>query len=91
MLAIVIPIYNDWSFFAILVRALNEAAPSLPQPITILAVNDGSTQPPTSLTIPSASPIHAIELITLNCNLGHQRAIGLSECLRRDNLTAQFW
>jgi polyisoprenyl-phosphate glycosyltransferase len=90
MLAIVIPIYNDWSSFEILVRALNDVAHRLPHPITILGINDGSTQAPTSISLPTGSPIRALELITLNCNLGHQRAIaiGLSECLRRENLTA---
>ncbi len=90
MLAIVIPIYNDWSSFTILVRALSDAASRIPHPITILGINDGSTQVPTDISLPTGSSIRAIELITLNCNLGHQRAIaiGLSECLRRENLTA---
>ena len=90
MLAIVIPLFNDWSSFAVLVRALNDAAPALMQPVTIIAVNDGSTLPVTSTAIPAAPQIHAVELITLNCNVGHQRAIsiGLSECVRRGDFSA---
>jgi len=90
MLAIIIPIYNDWPSFTLLMRDMHEAAYSLQQPITILAIDDGSTLPPTSISLPAPSPIQAIELITLKCNLGHQRAIavGLSECLRRKNFTA---
>jgi len=90
MLAIVIPIFNDWSSFAVLVRVLNDAAPTMAQPVTIIAVNDGSTLPVTPAKIMASPHIHAIELITLNCNVGHQRAIaiGVAECVRRGNFSA---
>ncbi len=90
MLAIVIPIYNDWSSFTMLVSALHDASCTYSQPITILAIDDGSTLPPAGISLPSPSRIQAIELIALKCNLGHQRAIaiGLSKCLSRENLTA---
>lgn len=89
MIAIVTPIFNDWKSFAILVRDLNEVARGIGAPVKIIAVDDGSTLPHTAVEIPPHPSIEGIDLITLNCNLGHQRAIsiGISECLRRETFS----
>ncbi len=84
-LGIVIPVFNDWAALAVLVRKLDDLTASLPFPVTVMVVNDGSSRQPEALW--EAPPLHlaAVELVTLSCNLGHQRAIatGLSEMVRR--------
>ena len=90
MIVIGIPIFNDWSSFAILARARNEVAPTLPEPVTSSAINDGSTLPASSAKIGALPQLHAIAPVTLNGNLGPQRAIasGISGCVRRGNFPA---
>ncbi|MCH8206564.1 MAG: glycosyltransferase, partial [Chloroflexi bacterium] len=84
-LYVVTPVFNDWAALAALVQELDEVAASLPIPITVMAVNDGSPLPLEALL--ESPPLHlaAVELVSLHCNLGHQRAIatGISEIVSR--------
>ena len=45
-LRLVVPVFNDWASFSILLRELNQVAASLPMAIAVSAVNDGSTLAP---------------------------------------------
>ncbi len=82
-IAIVVPVFNDWPSFDVLLGELCSLAPSLPCNVTVFAVDDGSTVP-SDLAVSPTSCL-AVTLISLHCNLGHQRAIsvGISECVRR--------
>ena len=41
---IVIPVYNDWRSFRILLRELDRAVERIPARVFVTAVNDGSTE-----------------------------------------------
>ncbi len=75
-IAIVIPVYNDWNSFLILLKELDLLAGILPAKLTIVAVDDGSTIPP-PLSNLSVKNIASVELVSLFCNVGHQRAISI--------------
>ncbi len=81
-IAIIIPVFNDWPSFQILLEKLNTVAATLGPRLTVLAVNDGSietfTPPPTLL--PSLTSLAGAEIIHLALNLGHQRAIAVGLC-----------
>lgn len=83
-LGVVTPVFNDWAALTVLVRKLDEVAASLPFPVTLIAVNDGSSIPSEALWESPPRHLAGVELISLSCNLGHQRAIavGLSEVVR---------
>ena len=86
-LTIVTPVFNDWESFCCLARSLDEIAAQLDTLISVLAVDDGSTNLPTMLAPEAFFHLKSVERILLRCNVGHQRAIaiGLSECLRRND------
>ena len=77
-LAIVTPVFNDWTSFSTLVIAIDALVESFDADVTIVAVDDGSTEKRPDLA--RAEHIAAIEIITLACNLGHQRAIAVGLC-----------
>lgn len=81
-LAILTPVFNDWSCLGPLLADL-AAATDLPA-CTVVVVDDGSTEPcSVDFTAISALPV---EVIRLGVNVGHQRAIaaGLVELAQRD-------
>jgi hypothetical protein len=77
-LVILIPVFNDWSAVALLLPALDHALENCPARVEILLVNDGSTQPlePALLAQPFEH-LHAVQILHLRRNLGHQRAIAV--------------
>lgn len=73
-LAIVSPVYNDWDCAEQFVGDVAET-PDLPRDVTIVLVDDGSTQ---ERSLTKAWPLRdgvRIRVVTLGTNLGHQRAI----------------
>lgn len=86
-LAIVTPVFNDWESFARLVRELDAVARELAMPVNVFAVDDGSTAELLENPLGGFAPAHLtlVEVLHLQANFGHQRAIvlGLSECVRR--------
>jgi polyisoprenyl-phosphate glycosyltransferase len=86
-IAIVIPIFNDWDSFVMLVRELDQALAGANASVEVLPVDDGSTDPVPCPEKPLGSlhTIGRVELVRLACNLGHQRAIAaaLAEVHRR--------
>ncbi len=89
MIVLVTPVFNDWASFDVLVGELDAVARTLPEPLAIVAVDDGSTQPRPELR---AAPAHlaSIEVVQLHANVGHQRAIaiGLSRAVAREDVSA---
>lgn len=82
-LAVITPVYNDWTAFRTLLLELNKLArPGMR--LSVVAVDDGSTPAcPEHLLdgTESLSNIYDISILQLTHNMGHQRAIaiGLSE------------
>lgn len=86
-LAIVTPVFNDWESFARLVRDLDGVAAGFGGSVHVLAVDDGSTVELLENPLGGFRPsnLASIEVLHLQANLGHQRAIvlGLAEAVRR--------
>jgi hypothetical protein len=82
-LRLVIPVYNDWTSFRILLEELDKAAATLPFTVFVSAVDDGSTEPAdaTLAGLPTPQHLAAIELLHLSVNVGHQRAIAIGLCV----------
>jgi hypothetical protein len=77
-LALVVPIFNDFESLARLCREIDACLPDWQANLSIIAVDDGSTQPAEPLEFdPPLVNIRQILLIKLRCNLGHQKAIAI--------------
>ncbi|MFN3609362.1 MAG: glycosyltransferase [Hyphomonas sp.] len=76
-IAIVTPVLNDWESFSQLVRHIAGLEALRGASVTIVAVDDGSTEiaaPPRAMLTDCVEQIH---IIKLKANQGHQRAIVL--------------
>jgi hypothetical protein len=78
-LVIVVPVFNDWESFGHLVRDIDANGAHGVSDLSIIAVDDGSTEPIHSdlLARLALRQVRAISLVKLKCNLGHQRAIAV--------------
>jgi glycosyltransferase involved in cell wall biosynthesis len=90
ILAIVTPVLNDWASLAELIRDIARQPALADRAITIVAVDDGSSEVdppgPDCLT----GPVHEILIVELNANQGHQRAIALGLAYVEQNLPADL-
>lgn len=84
--AIVVPVYNDWASFKLLVADLSSAFTKSDITFEIHAVDDGSTMPfaPKEIHLPPDGCIASIDVLGLAVNLGHQRAIAVGLCSLAD-------
>ncbi len=74
MIYILTPLYNDWEALGLLLRRFDETVePSLRQRMRFVVVDDCSTTEPT----PGQFAAWPVEVIHLNRNVGHQKAIAL--------------
>jgi polyisoprenyl-phosphate glycosyltransferase len=83
-LAIVTPVFDDWTSFLRLITDLEAALQKLNCRAEIIAVDDCSSErPPTNIAV--HPPISRLRILSLASNLGHQRAIavGLSSAVER--------
>src|SRR5262245_27098512 len=90
-IAIVAPVFNDWEAFGQLIREIAAHAGSLDCQIDILAIDDGSPMPLNVEFNPDElKSINSILVISLVCNVGHQRdiAIGLTQVYASTNYDA---
>jgi len=72
-----IPVFNDWVAVQLLLQQLDELAARIPEPVSVLLVDDGSTEPvPSALNFLPRS-IRGVQILPLRRNLGHQRAIAI--------------
>ena len=89
--AIVTPVFNDWVSLSQLIRELEKAELRPDLAFSLFAIDDGSSEP-AIIDVPAQGlrSIREIQIITLACNLGHQRAIavGLVEVSTRDEFDA---
>jgi glycosyltransferase involved in cell wall biosynthesis len=72
-----IPVYNDWEALAVLIERLDHEVSMLNGSLSILIVDDGSTETVPAKFSKAPSNIDKIEIIHLRRNLGHQRAIAM--------------
>jgi glycosyltransferase involved in cell wall biosynthesis len=85
-LSVVIPVYNDWASFRILLDKLNEIARTLPVSMLVIGVDDGSTEPEPEWAHAAGSiqvweSLEAVQIVQLAANVGHQRAIAVGLCV----------
>jgi glycosyltransferase involved in cell wall biosynthesis len=78
-LVIVVPVFNDWDAFAHLIRDIDSTVPNTVRDLKIVAVDDGSTEPiPENFSASlELQRVRSVSLVSLKCNLGHQRAIAV--------------
>lgn len=76
-LIVCIPVYNDWDSVTVLLEKLDHEIAMLDSKVSILIVDDGSTENPPDKISKAPSHIDKIEIIQLRRNLGHQRAIAM--------------
>jgi polyisoprenyl-phosphate glycosyltransferase len=77
-LAILIPNFNDWESLRLLLPQLDQAVGGLEQQVSVLMVDDASTEPmPQDWPGQSFSTLDSVEILHLRSNQGHQRAIAL--------------
>ena len=89
-LAIVTPVFNDWESLYLLVAEL-ENIDLLPDwTLSLIIIDDGSTDGAPFKDLGEPRSLKSVEIITLVCNLGHQRAIavGLVEAYLRKKFDA---
>jgi dolichol-phosphate mannosyltransferase len=75
LLSIVIPAYNEQAIIPSLQTAINEFLPTLPCPVEIIFVNDGSSDQTLDLLMDWAAIDPRVKIIGLARNFGHQAAV----------------
>lgn len=90
-LTVLIPVFNDWAAVCLLLPLIDEALRGLSWTVSVILVDDGSTEElPANLLSQPPSSLEQVEVLRLNRNLGHQRAIaiGLSFVQKRGGYDA---
>jgi glycosyltransferase involved in cell wall biosynthesis len=91
-LAIIIPLFNDWESLNKLIPKIDHALKHEALQTELIIVNDASIEESTVDVehFKNLEKITKIDIIHLNCNMGHQRAIaiGLSEVFNRKTIDA---
>jgi cellulose synthase/poly-beta-1,6-N-acetylglucosamine synthase-like glycosyltransferase len=91
-LRIVTPIFNDWPAFLMLLRDLDQVCAKLDCGVSVLAIDDGSTDdmPVDPFQGGPLFRLREVEVVKLAVNLGHQRAIavGVSMAARDPDVDA---
>jgi glycosyltransferase involved in cell wall biosynthesis len=76
--AIVLPVFNDWDSFGLLLKDLGEQEFAGRYRICVVAVDDGSSAvPPATNFNDRLGKVEELKIIRLAANLGHQRAIAV--------------
>jgi len=77
-IAVVTPVFNDWMALDMLLSALEKVAAAARTQMHVIVVDDGSNETAGPWTgIRNFQWIKEVEVISLVCNLGHQRAIAV--------------
>jgi glycosyltransferase involved in cell wall biosynthesis len=77
-IVVLLPLRDDWTSAAELIRQLDNAISSVACLIEIVLVDDGSVQECDRSIFPSSlSAVRTIQILRLRRNLGHQRAIAI--------------
>jgi glycosyltransferase involved in cell wall biosynthesis len=78
-IVIVTPVFNDWKSFFHLLHAIDDCVCTWKVQVRVIAVDDGSTEN-SLLSLGNLEYIDRVEVVSLVCNLGHQRAIAVGLC-----------
>src|SRR5665213_2335761 len=83
-------LYDDWESAAELFRTLGEELGQRRWPVQLVLIDDGSLQRRPADFLKEIAGFSLIEVVTLNRNMGHQRAIavGLSHVFETKNADA---
>ncbi|MEM9412114.1 MAG: glycosyltransferase [Planctomycetota bacterium] len=84
--AIVTPVLNDWESVELLISNLNKTSELSDLEIQVLCVDDGSTSVEFSKDFAFEAPISSVQVIRLQANQGHQRAVALGLAHAADTL-----
>jgi hypothetical protein len=85
-----IPVFNDWESALLVIEGLDAVAPRLGGPVSVLLVDDGSTQAAPARFPKPLAHIQAIDIVSLRRNLGHQRAIALGLTYIHEHLPCEL-
>jgi polyisoprenyl-phosphate glycosyltransferase len=86
---VVVPIFNDWSSFCILLRDLDRVFAETRREFSVIAVDDGSTDDPSDCldNLGPVSALSRVRIVKLATNLGHQRAIAVGLTVANEDLS----
>jgi hypothetical protein len=84
---VLIPVYNDWESVELLLPCIARSTTSAVRSCKVLLVDDGSSQPPPMLS--AGGPIDSIDILHLQRNVGHQRAICIGLCHLYEHSSAE--
>jgi glycosyltransferase involved in cell wall biosynthesis len=77
-IAIVTPVFNDWASLSLLISELDTLDFPKAVRFSLFVIDDGSSEPSTiDYPVHKLRRIYEVEIISLACNLGHQRAIAV--------------
>ena len=76
-IAVVIPVFNDWESFTQLIAEIDHCASRLRAVLDLIAIDDGSSESMDASCAADLNNIGSVAIVTLACNLGHQRAIAV--------------
>ncbi len=80
-LVVLTPVLNDWVSAREILRQLDAAFASRAEKVSVLFVDDGSTEPPPpGFGRDPYVTLQSIDILKLQKNLGHQRAIAVGLC-----------
>jgi len=75
LLSLVVPVYNEAAVLPLLRRELTEFIATLPVPVEVVLVNDGSGDPSLQLMMDWAADDDRVRVVGLARNFGHQVAV----------------
>ncbi len=77
-IVVLIPLFNDWEAVDLLLDGLDSAFAQSSAPVDVLILDDGSTDaPPDSFAKRGFTALQSVDILRLQHNLGHQRAIAV--------------
>lgn len=86
-MVVLLPVFNDWRAVSLLIPDLLRAVGDTANPIGILIVDDGSTEPPPEGFCQSLPHSLAwLRILGVRRNVGHQRAIAIGLCYIHDHV-----
>jgi len=88
-IVILTSLYNDWNSATDLFRNLGEEFRQLHWPVELVLIDDGSFQPRPPDFLKGITGFSSIQVITLNHNMGNQRAIAVGLSYIFENKTAE--
>jgi polyisoprenyl-phosphate glycosyltransferase len=83
-----IPVFEDWESASLLCGMIDDAFKRTPHRVRIIFIDDGSFTPPDDLAKIEPSAVSEIDILHLQRNIGHQRAIAVALAWIEQNASA---